>query len=136
MAKYLINSDDIEIEEVTGTDNLKLNIIYDSGSNSNGNWIKYSDGTMICWDRKIVYDQAIDTSYGNAFQGTRNITYPVNFISQPSAQCSCFHWGTSASWGSVLSTTTSTLTVRGCDFFSRAIGTSCEISWIAIGKWK
>jgi hypothetical protein len=35
MAKYLINSNDIDIEEVTGTDNLKLNI---SGANDVKDW--------------------------------------------------------------------------------------------------
>jgi hypothetical protein len=25
--------------------------IYDSGSNANGSWIRYTDGTMMCWNR-------------------------------------------------------------------------------------
>ena len=29
-------------------------IVVDSGSNSNGNWVKYYDGTMICWHKLIT----------------------------------------------------------------------------------
>lgn len=108
----------------------------ESGSNENGNWIKYSDGTMICWNHIEVTDQAIDTTYGSLYQGSRTISFPVAFNSTPSVHCSLFHWGTSASWGCVVGANTTAATIRGLDISSRATGTICEISWQAIGRWK
>lgn len=116
-----------------------LNVIgseIESGSNENGNWVKYSDGTMICWNYMQVTDQAIDNAYGSLYQGSRTIYFPVAFNSTPSVHCSLFHWGTSASWGCVASATTIAAVIRGLDIFSRTTGTICEISWQAIGRWK
>lgn len=110
--------------------------IIDSGSNENGNYIKYADGTMICWDRIRVTDQAIDGVYGSLYVGTRVITFPVAFVSQPVGFCSEFQWGTSASWGNVRGINTTTITVKGNDAFPRATGTNVQIGWMAIGKWK
>ncbi len=54
-----------------------------------------------------------------------------------SAQCSQFIWGTGASWGSVVTlNSSSTMTVRGYDVYSRSTGTNCRIGWFAIGRWK
>ena len=113
--------------------------IIESGSNTNGRYIKYYDGTMIQWNYMEVTDQAINTAYGSLFQGTRNITYPVAFVgATPILTCSMFKWGSSASWGTTTESPNSltTGTLRGIDAFSRATGTGCRISWFAIGKWK
>lgn len=113
-----------------------INSVVESGSNSNGNWIKYSDGTMICWRQETVTDQAINTAYGSLFQGARNYTYPIPFSSQPSVTCTSFQYGTGASWGTVVNVSTTTVVLRGFDAFSRATGENCTIGYIAIGKWK
>lgn len=113
-------------------------LVIDSGSNSNGKWIKFSDGTMICWNYMEVTDQAIATAYGSLYQGTRVITYPVEFVSTPTLTCSMFKYGSSASWGGTSEHTTPLTngTLRGFDAFSRPTGTTCRIGWHAIGKWK
>lgn len=148
MAKNLVNGPNIIIVENGDNINLelsssytdfldnKINNVIQSGSNENGNWVKYSDGTMICWNHIEVTDQAIDTAYGSLYLGSRTISFPVAFNSTPSVHCSLFHWGTSASWGCVASATTTAASIRGLDNFSRATGTICEISWQAIGRWK
>ena len=113
--------------------------IVESGSNTNGRYIKYYDGTMIQWNYMEVTDQAINSAYGSLFQGTRNVTYPVTFVgATPILVCSMFKWGSSASWGTTTESPNSltTGTLRGIDAFSRATGTGCRISWFAIGKWK
>ena len=86
-----------------------------------------------------VTNQAINNSYGSLYQGTRTITFPVAFVGDtPSVQCSEFQYGTQASWGAVVGneTTLTTCKLRGFDVASRPTGTSCYISWFAIGKWK
>jgi len=113
-----------------------VNAVYEAGSNTNGNYRKYADGTMICWNQISVQDQAINSTYGSLYQGTRTITFPAEFITDPVVTCSQFQWGTSASWGSVVSTSTTGATIRGIDAISRATGTNCVIGWYAIGRWK
>lgn len=121
------------------TDWKRLVYIEASGSNSNGNYIKYNDGTLIQWNRLSVKDQAISNSYGSMYIGTRAITFPVAFVGDnPSVQCSCFTWGTSASWGCVLGNSVSLTgcSLCGFDIASRSSGTNVYINWYAIGKWK
>lgn len=46
-------------------DGTPVGFIIDSGSNSNGNWIKFSDGTMICHKRQIFSNTPIKNTWGN-----------------------------------------------------------------------
>lgn len=110
--------------------------IYDMGSNTNGSWIKFTNGIMICWQYVSVTNQAINTAYGNHYQGTRTMTYPQEFISIPSVACGAFQWGTSASWGTVSNITETNCNLRGIDLYSRATGTATRISYVAIGFWQ
>lgn len=54
------------------------------GSNTNGNWIKYENGTMICYATKSATMGAWSSS-GSLYQATNttNITFPQTFISKP-----------------------------------------------------
>ena len=61
-----------------------LNGIIESGSNENGNWIKYSNGTMICYGNKI-FGVDITDQRGYMYQGEvlNPFTFPQPFITQP-----------------------------------------------------
>jgi hypothetical protein len=111
-------------------------VIVESGSNANGTYIKFGDGTMICWIRMSVTDQAINQAYGSLFIGTRNWTFPAEFLNPPTVTCSEFKWGTGAPWGGVSTATYSYAILRGYDVLARAAGTACTISAMAIGRWK
>lgn len=113
-----------------------VSVIDSSGSNSNGEYIRYTSGIQICWVHMDVADQSISTAYGSLFQGIRTWTFPATFISIPSVSCSEFKWGTGASWGGTAGATTTSVTLRGWDTSSRASGTTVSISAIAIGRWK
>ena len=111
--------------------------IVDSGSNANGYYIKFYDGTMIQYLNDEVTDQAINNAYGSLYQGSRTWTYPVEFYDNNVAvHCGQFQWGTSASWGTVVSVDKTSANLRGIDAFTRATGTAVKIQAIAIGKWK
>lgn len=120
--------------------NLELNgsPIVESSSNSNGNYIKYADGTMICYLNITVTDQALNNAYGaNLYQGSRTWTYPIEFVdNNVSVSCGQFQWGTSASWGTVVEANKTSANLRGIDAFLRATGTETKIQAIAIGRWK
>ena len=116
--------------------NKKIAGIIENGSNANGNYVKFEDGTMICTLDTIVSDQAINKSYGSLFWGSRTWNFPVAFIEKPAVSCGMFKWGTGMSWGNVSGITTTYATLVGIDIAIRDTGTSTEIHAIAIGRWK
>lgn len=117
-----------------------INGVIESGSNANGSYVKYNDGTLIQYNSTTVNDQAINNQYGNTalYTGTRTVTFPIPFLNTNySAFCGEFKWGTGASWGIISSRSTNNwMTIMALDFYSRDTGTNTEVSWIAIGKWK
>jgi hypothetical protein len=108
--------------------------IVESGENANGRWIRFSDGTQICYysGTKSI---AINYSYGTLYQGTYTYDFPISFASIPAVSVGQSQWGTGASWGMVSDVTTSIVTLRFIDAFSRTAA-SMHISYIAIGRWK
>ncbi|MCQ2978205.1 MAG: tail fiber protein [Clostridia bacterium] len=62
-----------------------VNGIVERGSNTNGSWVKYIDGTMICY--KTMYGTAdITNSWGGILYSSSDISLgntPQNFISRP-----------------------------------------------------
>lgn len=53
-----------------------VNNIIGSGSNDNGNWIKFEDGTMITY-QNVGITLSVDTTWGGIFVG--NYATPINF---------------------------------------------------------
>lgn len=81
------NTDIANINKVTASDMNEIknvvNGMIESGSNNNGSWIKYSDGTMICY-RKIEKTVAITDVYGTLYKGIiEDINFPQSFVSIP-----------------------------------------------------
>ncbi len=109
--------------------------ITESGSNANGSYIKFDDGTMICSISKTV-TASINTAYGSIYYGTYRWDFPEPFVDIPAVSCSQFKWGNSASWGSSVSEESlAYATLRGHDVYSRASGNTL-VSAIAIGRWQ
>ena len=111
--------------------------IVESGSNADGEWTRWSDGTQICHFNQTVTDQSISNAYGSLYQDTRAWTFPVTFIVAPAANCGAGKFGTSASWSGTngLPSTTS-VSLRFWDIQSGPTGTAMVISSSAIGRWK
>ena len=109
--------------------------IIERGSNANGEYVKYADGTMICTYKATVTDQAISSAYQGLFTGGRSWTLPHEFIEPPICKGDII-WGTSASWAILNSSTISTAVFVAVDVVSRASGTSTQLSFMAIGRWK
>lgn len=168
MAKYMQNSTDIQINEVSGTDNINfsfksgnsidtkigdltqlnttnksnlvgaINSVVESGTNSNGNWIKYADGTMICIKKITFTNVIIDTKWGSVYE-TANVVnfgnYAQEFIEIPNISitladgstcfCETFSGRTKKSIGNTF-------------LWKPAVeaGGTMTFDIIAIGKWK
>lgn len=82
-------SNSISNAKTTGTTNTYscdyINSIVESGSNSKGTWIKYSDGTMIVTRETYETTININVSWGNIFVGGdyTEWEFPVPFINAP-----------------------------------------------------
>ena len=65
--------------------------IVESGSNDNGSWIKYSDGTMICRNIFLIANVTFtELATGINYSETQTITYPQEFIDNDvSVKVSC-----------------------------------------------
>lgn len=128
----------LEVKEIKAT-NLLINnsSIIESGSNSNGSWIKYSDGTMICHGYSQFSGVNINTSWGSLYETANSLSLgnlPQEFISKPNVFL--FSWqpffidrvynaNNTTSWGSFYP-------VRPTIATNMEIG----VSKLAIGRWK
>lgn len=54
---------------------LGASVIVESGTNANGSYVKYGDGTMICYARKIYDGNVLGTSFNfpASFHGSANV---------------------------------------------------------------
>jgi len=106
--------------------------IYDSGTNSFGSWIRFTDGTMQCWG-----------SYtSTATLGQVTVSLPQNFIDTTYVVNGTMGGANSSeiyTYNNV-SSTTSTFTMwryyQSKTVFATQGNANQPFQWIAIGKWK
>jgi hypothetical protein len=113
--------------------------IYDSGTNSNGSWIRFTDGTMMQWGTQTVATLASTINvnigtYGWSFlEGTLALTFPVSFID------------TTYSWVGLVGNNNNNAGVSrlqarsvsgGLIVLDAAANVSTLVDWHASGKWK
>ena len=121
----------------TGTETVEINgsSIVESGSNSNGNYVKYYDGTMIC-TKKVSFNHTFTEPWGALF--TTSLIdlgdYAQPFLEVPTVNASimsnysCF----------IQRIGDYSATKVGTTYLSRPVNTNAlgYIAIIAIGKWK
>jgi hypothetical protein len=104
--------------------------IIEGGSNANGEYVKYADGTMICTGSPGTA-ATNNLSSGSIYNGTASWTFPATFSSPPtgvSAVSSAVRWG--GNFGSVTTTSANLLMFAGS-----SSSTQSAIRGIAIGRW-
>ncbi len=113
--------------------------IVESGSNDNGSWIKYSDGTMICTKTTSIITP-ITSPWGALYESGDVILgqFPQTFISNPRVSVTN---NSSSGAGALIEavfevTTTSAGKCWLCRGTSRDSQTPYVLDIIAIGKWK
>lgn len=113
--------------------------IVESGSNDNGSWIKYSDGTMICTKTTSIITP-ITSPWGALYESGDVILgqFPQAFISNPRVSVTN---NSSSGAGALIEavfqvTTTSAGKCWLCRGTSRDSQTPYVLDIIAIGKWK
>ncbi|OCQ43115.1 hypothetical protein A6767_01095 [Aeromonas veronii] len=104
------------------------------GSNVNGDWIKFKDGTMICthsWRGPLGDFSA----YGVLFIKSFSWNFPQQFIAPPVVPSPSFKRGTAAAWVTTSDVTSSNCAFRAFDAYATGLGDSV-IGAMAIGRWK
>lgn len=116
--------------------NKEKGYIVESGSNANGSYIKFSDGTMICSRVTDVITMNINIAWGSLYEGSVDMgQFPISFVETPAISIVSFSSGmlieqaganaTNSSWGLVTA-------VRP----TAVQNVSARFYLIAIGKWK
>ena len=110
--------------------------IIESGSNYNGSWIKYSDGTMICYKSTGEIDMNITTSWGSLYEGNISVgNFPAEFIETPTISVTPFGSGMLIEQGGIDASKTSWGNITGVRPNS-VENVKARFHLIAIGKWK
>lgn len=117
-----------------------LDTIVESGSNSNGEYTKYTDGTMICTKRVIKQNVKLTNSWYSLFtnENDTNIdlgSYAATFIEEPVVNIT--YMGGNGCWliNNNGHSASSPGKVQLCTVSSRTIGT-CILDITAKGRWK
>ncbi len=109
--------------------------ITDSGSNANGRYVKFDDGTQICYINKDYTGVAIKAEYGALYRSDSNLqlSYPAPFISTP--ELSLGSKGSSVPFAYINSMTSTFFNFRPVRVTSNS-SVDFSLSAIAIGRWK
>ena len=116
--------------------------IYDSGSNANGSWIRFADGTMTCSFRNNRTQTITLTTPANSSAvayATWVWTFPQAFISAPTGLTATgdFGWGPGLEYHQAFSATTTQATIEeGILVSVNPASLSCDTYVTATGKWK
>lgn len=117
-----------------------INGIVESGSNENGNWIKFNDGTMIC-TRSIEKQIPCTATWGSLFYGFDSDAYNFaqEFITPPLLYLFAYQRLNSSFWLSNYYNTIITTT----GFYNYAImrptsadNVALTLNILAVGDWK
>lgn len=120
---------------VTQSAGVPTGALFETGSTPNGRYVRFADGTQICWLNTSVTDQAINTAYSSLYSGQRSWTFPAPFSGAPAVPAPSIKWGTSRPWGSVDSVGNTSAIFNFFDVSSRATGTDTLLNFSAIGRW-
>ena len=112
-------------------------VIIETGNNANGQYIKFGDGTMICYG-SISKILSIDIAFGSLFRNDNDtlvITYPVSFYETAPA-LNVFNNGSTTVFFANQTTGTASearlYALRPAAFTDSNI----RLNWCAIGRWK
>ena len=109
--------------------------IVESGSNANGTWIKFADGTLIQRGVSGVMTTNLPPSMGGIYGADGTHTFPVPFFN---ADYTVNGNGTGwTNWGGwAVAYSTESLTGFGSRGWSGSSAATFRLAWMAIGRWK
>ena len=99
------------------------------GSNSYGSWVKFPEGTMICWGSASVKTSTSGGKFG--YYGQTSATFPQTFYAIPNVATN--YYKSPAYWNSSASTVTASNVILTLAGDTNATNT---VTYIAVGRWK
>jgi len=111
--------------------------VVQSGSNANGQWVKYYDGTLVCSLVRGFGNSPFQTKTAEACwtgpDTRKDYTFPHAFVSAPSVQANASSTGYLCASASGITATAFTMKVYS-NYSSVQDG--CVAYYVAIGRWK
>lgn len=110
-----------------------------SGSNANGNFIKYDNGILIQWGNYDTGHKAFTTSYGNIYYDntTHQINFPETFVGdRPTVSLTAYLPGGLGGANLRSEPSASSVNCYVYSVSSYTFSSNVKISWLAIGRWK
>ena len=107
-----------------------------SGSNENGSWIKFPDGTMICWGVKSYGSLSFSSSWGSVYETARFElgNFSQSFAEVPVVTLQCYSGATC--WPESINPTVNSLGQTWLMRPSSGTYDNIKLFYIAIGRWK
>jgi len=132
-----VNTDLVNTKSLA-TNSLSLNgetvvgVVVDSGSNSNGRYIRFSDGTQICWFNDTRSINASTTTGTQTRWNSKAFTFPAAFNAVPVITSDAFRNGGSLGWAALQERS-----ATGCSVYILSdFTTQSLLSYMAIGTWR
>ena len=122
---------------VSQTGGVPTGAVIESGSNANGSYVKFADGTMICTQYISFADNGLSFTKNTGslnWWALKTLTFPAAFSASPKGLSASATNGTGLGWASVRSTNTTTIQISIYDDTNRS-GQAITYSYTAIGRW-
>lgn len=104
------------------------------GSNANGDWVKFIDGTLICTHR-VSYGGESMSAYGYLYEGDpKNWTFPATFVNVPSTSSDSFDIYPGIGFSIIEAQNTNTAVYKSVSTFADSATKTYGLT--AIGRWK
>lgn len=112
-------------------------VIY-RGSNGNGFFVKFVDGTLICWQHRVSTQSTTSVAAGAGFQGATSVSYtfPVAFVGADDVQViprATYVSGAYQPWAIATGQSLTGVVIIPMSFANNVVATC---GYIAIGRWK
>ena len=132
-----INTDLVNTKSLA-TNSLSLNgetvvgVIVESGSNANGRYVRFSDGTQICWFNDTGSINASTTTGTQTRWNSKAFTFPAAFNAVPMIASDAFRNGGNLGWTAIQERS-----ATGCSVYILSdYTTQSLLSYMAIGTWR
>ena len=108
--------------------------VIERGSNANGEYVRFADGTQICWCLSDT-SQTADVAYGNVYRASSDVgfTFPAVFSSSPDVSPSSRYVSGAAHW--MVPANTGAAGGTAGRIFSAVSGAVGKPGIVAIGRW-
>ena len=105
--------------------------IIERGSNANGEFVKYADGTMIC-----TGSRSATVAANSSFTAINNVTYASAFIASPSVSVGLnTNYGNANGYGGVAVASGTNFRMYFINTGTQNTGTNTIGSFTAVGRW-